>query len=200
MTLCDHIVNFPWCDLNLSLAFKIRKSTIGLNQERLPGAGRKVRPSLCLTARCKVPEFLERSPSPLCAAGECECAGLESWAEWAGHQAAGQNTPGQGAQPTTTDLPYKELSSRLTTTCNSTPASNCLPADISNPSGDQKWPRVTHRLPQDGLLSAMLLLCQPAHGRADDGSHDSRTQCLLHRSHGDLAQQKVWVRGGLECV
>jgi len=52
-----------------------------------------------------------------------------------GTRLLGRVTPGQGAQPTTTDLPYKELSSRLTTTCNSTPASNCLPADISNPSG-----------------------------------------------------------------
>merc|ERR1712158_348879 len=40
--------------------------------------------------------------------------------------------------------------------------------------------QLTSLTPQDGLLSAMLLLCQPAHGRADDGSHDSRTQCLLH--------------------
>ena len=125
------------------------------------------------------------------ASGEC----VESWAEWAGHAGCWAersllHTWAKRTTHTSCSPLQPSLSSRLTTTCNSAPASKHLPAATCDLSGAQKW-RVTHRPSQDGLLSEMLLLRESAHRRAHDGGDDSRPQCLLCRPHGNLSEQEV---------
>ena len=71
------------------------------------------------------------------------------------------------------------------------PASWHRPPATCERSGDQKWPKCDSSPFQDGLLPEMLLLCQPPHWRTHDGRHDPRPQCLLHRPHGALSEQKV---------
>ena len=129
------------------------------------------------------------------------CAGQESWAEWAaGHAGCcwaehrAPSTPGRGAQPQPCCSHIQGLPSQAgaTTTCNSTTCQrNTFQPATTCDRCHQKW-RVTHRpSSQDGLLSEMLLLRQPAHRRPHDGRDDPRPQCLLHRPHGTLPEQEV---------
>ena len=126
------------------------------------------------------------------ASGEC-VRGRKAGQSGPGTQAAGQSLLHTWAKRTThgSCSPLQGPgSNRPETTCIFPPANKHLPAATCHRSGDQKW-GVTHRPSQDGLLSEMLLLREPAHRGAHDGRDDSRPQCLLHCPHGNLVEQEV---------